>query len=60
MRTGGILEREKFSLMTIHAGKGLEFPVVFVVGVNEGLASASKDLHDNPWRDLRRREDFST
>ncbi len=33
----GDSREEKVSLMTIHAAKGLEFPAVFVVGVNEDL-----------------------
>jgi DNA helicase-2/ATP-dependent DNA helicase PcrA len=33
-------------MMTMHAAKGLEFPVVFVVGVEEGLFPSSQSLHD--------------
>lgn len=36
-------EVEKVSLMTLHASKGLEFPVVFVAGCEQGLIPYSRD-----------------
>lgn len=35
------------SLMTVHAAKGLEFPVVFMVGMEEGLFPNQKAVRDN-------------
>ncbi len=38
-------DEEKITLMTIHASKGLEFPVVFVAGLEEELFPSNRSLH---------------
>ncbi len=50
-------EVDKVSLMTMHTSKGLEFPVVFIVGMEDGLfpiARAVRSMSDSEIEEERR------
>lgn len=46
---------DSISLMTIHSAKGLEFPVVFITGLEEGLFPSSRSLYDEDQIEEERR-----
>ncbi len=47
-------EDDKIMLMTLHSAKGLEFPVVFIVGMQEGLLPHQISLMDGDVEEERR------
>ncbi|WP_318616513.1 DNA helicase PcrA [Sporosarcina sp. YIM B06819] len=47
--------KEKIVLMTMHAAKGLEFPVVFIIGMEENVFPHSRSLGDDEEMEEERR-----
>lgn len=47
--------KDTVTLMTLHSAKGLEFPVVFIVGMEEGLFPHSRALMDSQQLEEERR-----
>lgn len=45
---------EKVSLMTMHAYKGLEFPMVIIIGASEGIIPSSKSVMEGNLQEERR------
>lgn len=45
---------ESVSLMTMHQAKGLEYPVVFIVGLDEGLFPSKRSLDEGNLEEERR------
>ncbi|MGP4108101.1 DNA helicase PcrA [Virgibacillus sp. L01] len=46
---------EKITMMTLHAAKGLEFPVVFLIGLEENVFPHSRSMFDNEEMEEERR-----
>lgn len=48
-------KKNAITLMTMHAAKGLEFPIVFIIGMEEGLFPHSRSLMDREELEEERR-----
>lgn len=53
--TDATAEKSAVTLMTLHAAKGLEFPVVFMAGMEEGLFPQTRALYDQSELEEERR-----
>ncbi|NLL63193.1 MAG: UvrD-helicase domain-containing protein [Ruminococcaceae bacterium] len=42
----GKAEKDTVVMMTLHSAKGLEFPVVFIIGMEEGIFPGKQSLYD--------------
>jgi DNA helicase II / ATP-dependent DNA helicase PcrA len=51
-------ESDKVTMMTLHAAKGLEFPVVYVVAVEQGLLPHERSINDDEQLEEERRLAF--
>lgn len=52
---GGMTETSEVTLMTLHAAKGLEFPVVFLIGMEENVFPLSRAAEDEDELEEERR-----
>ena len=48
------IQKNKVQLMTLHSSKGLEFSLVFIIGMNEGILPNIKSINDNNIEEERR------